>query len=286
MKSAHHTLELQNQPIGPSFAHLRAALTSQAAQTDFLSGQIEALRAALRPLHFHFAKVHSTAPWRLAELLGPDNVDMGPLLAAVQALRPGSGQTVAYHRVSGAWAEPLQQAIGLMLIQYWVTNQAAAGSSRDPAQLLADPAHVAHYFGVPLAAGIDGGDEGGGQQLKKAEDADAKALLDATTFHISIPNYLHAVLLLCSELARLAFNSVTTAAQAQQAQANSDDPSQQNPAPFHLPLVINLFLKEVQAAFMSLNLQNDSLRRRYDALKYDVKSVEQIVYDLTLRGLV
>ena len=34
-----------------------------------------------------------------------------------------------------------------------------------------------------------------------------------------------------------------------------------------------------------LNLKNDFLRKRYDALKYDVKKIEEVVYDVTLRGL-
>jgi hypothetical protein len=35
-----------------------------------------------------------------------------------------------------------------------------------------------------------------------------------------------------------------------------------------------------------LNLKNDSLRRRSDGLKYRVKDVEDVVYDLSLRNLV
>ncbi|VDK68525.1 unnamed protein product [Gongylonema pulchrum] len=34
-----------------------------------------------------------------------------------------------------------------------------------------------------------------------------------------------------------------------------------------------------------LNLKNDNLRRRYDVLKYDVQRTEQVIYDLTIRGL-
>jgi hypothetical protein len=34
-----------------------------------------------------------------------------------------------------------------------------------------------------------------------------------------------------------------------------------------------------------LNLKNDALRKRFDSLKYDVKKIEEIVYDLSIRGL-
>ena len=37
--------------------------------------------------------------------------------------------------------------------------------------------------------------------------------------------------------------------------------------------------------FRLLNLKNDHLRKRFDALKYDVKKIEEVVYDLSIRGL-
>jgi hypothetical protein len=42
----------------------------------------------------------------------------------------------------------------------------------------------------------------------------------------------------------------------------------------------------VFSGFQILNLKNDILRKRVDALKYRVKEVEDVVYDLSLRGLV
>lgn len=72
---------------------------------------------------------------------------------------------------------------------------------------------------------------------------------------------------LTNELARLAPNAVT----------HGD---------FELPLVISSFIKDLFAGFQLLNLKNDILRKRADAVKYDVKRVEDVVYDLSLRGLV
>ena len=34
-----------------------------------------------------------------------------------------------------------------------------------------------------------------------------------------------------------------------------------------------------------LNLKNDGLRKRFDGIKYDLKKVEEVVYDLSIRGL-
>ncbi|RMZ79912.1 hypothetical protein DV738_g3062, partial [Chaetothyriales sp. CBS 135597] len=85
-------------------------------------------------------------------------------------------------------------------------------------------------------------------------------------FHITIEDYLLALTATVDELARLAPNAVTLGDYAR-------------------PLQISSFVKEVHAGFQLLNLKNDVLRRRSDALKYSVKKVEDVVYDLSLRGL-
>ena len=72
---------------------------------------------------------------------------------------------------------------------------------------------------------------------------------------------------LIDELARLAVNSVT----------HGD---------YGMPLLISRFVKDVHAGFQVLNLKNDTLRRRSDSVKYSVKKVEDVVYDLSLRNLV
>lgn len=51
------------------------------------------------------------------------------------------------------------------------------------------------------------------------------------------------------------------------------------------PIEISRFVNELNAGFRLLNLKNDSLRKRFDALKYDVKKIEEVVYDLSIRGL-
>jgi hypothetical protein len=54
---------------------------------------------------------------------------------------------------------------------------------------------------------------------------------------------------------------------------------------YERPLLINQFVKDVFAGFQILNLKNDILRKRSDGLKYKVKDVEDVVYDLSLRNL-
>ncbi|KAI0761964.1 Translin [Trametes elegans] len=85
-------------------------------------------------------------------------------------------------------------------------------------------------------------------------------------FTLSVEDYLHGVISLVNELSRLAVNSVTL-------------------GDFEQPIKISLFVKDVFAGFSMLNLKNDLLRRRYDSLKYDIKKIEEVVYDVSLRKL-
>lgn len=54
---------------------------------------------------------------------------------------------------------------------------------------------------------------------------------------------------------------------------------------YNRPMEISKFVSNINAGFRLLNLKNDSLRKRFDVLKYDVKKIEEIVYDLSIRGL-
>ncbi|XP_030372027.1 translin [Scaptodrosophila lebanonensis] len=85
-------------------------------------------------------------------------------------------------------------------------------------------------------------------------------------FHLDIEDYLLGILLLASELSRFATNSVTM-------------------GDYERPLNISHFIGQLNTGFRLLNLKNDGLRKRFDALKYDVKKIEEVVYDVSIRGL-
>lgn len=85
-------------------------------------------------------------------------------------------------------------------------------------------------------------------------------------FHLDVEDYLMGVLQLASELSRFATNSVTL-------------------GDYERPMQISRFLADLSAGFRLLNLKNDSLRKRFDGLKYDVKKIEEIVYDISIRRL-
>ncbi|KAL1960441.1 hypothetical protein VTO42DRAFT_7740 [Malbranchea cinnamomea] len=92
-------------------------------------------------------------------------------------------------------------------------------------------------------------------------------LKDQDFFHLTIEEYLLALVSLVEELARLAVNSVTL-------------------GDYSRPLEINKFIADIHAGFQLLNLKNDILRKRSDGIKYSVKKVEDVVYDLSLRNLI
>ena len=85
-------------------------------------------------------------------------------------------------------------------------------------------------------------------------------------FHLDLDDYLVGILQVASELSRMAVNTVIA-------------------GDYQRPVRIASFISELDAAFRLLNLKNDFLRKRFDALKYDLKKVEEVVYDLSIRGL-
>ncbi|XP_043599418.1 translin [Bombus pyrosoma] len=85
-------------------------------------------------------------------------------------------------------------------------------------------------------------------------------------FHLDLEDYLMGLLQLCAELSRFAVNSVTS-------------------GDYNRPIEIARFMHDLSAGFKLLNLKNDSLRKRFDGLKYAIKKVEEVVYDLSIRGL-
>ncbi|EAS28416.3 recombination hotspot-binding protein [Coccidioides immitis RS] len=92
-------------------------------------------------------------------------------------------------------------------------------------------------------------------------------LKDQDAFHLTIEEYLLALINLVEELTRLAVNAVTL-------------------GDYSRPLKISAFVSEIHSGFQLLNLKNDILRKRSDGIKYSVKKVEDVVYDLSLRNLI
>mmetsp|Transcript_22996 Transcript_22996/g.32067 ORF Transcript_22996/g.32067 Transcript_22996/m.32067 type:complete len:231 (-) Transcript_22996:24-716(-) len=104
--------------------------------------------------------------------------------------------------------------------------------------------------------------------LKAIEELIGAPGLDSsgTSFGLEIEDYLQGLTLLPNELSRLCVNSVTA-------------------GEFEIPLKISKFVGDLYSGFRMLNLKNDNLRKRFDTIKYDVKKIEEVVYDISIRKL-
>jgi len=81
---------------------------------------------------------------------------------------------------------------------------------------------------------------------------------------LQVEDYLHGLITLVSELSRLSINLVTL-------------------GDFDGPFRISVFVRDLFTGFSMLNFKNDNLRRRFDSIKYDLKRIEEVVYDISLR---
>ncbi|KAI9873384.1 MAG: hypothetical protein M1830_000474, partial [Pleopsidium flavum] len=172
-------------------------------------------------------------------------------LAAVASRYP-------YYKYNGMWTRDIQNAVGTS----YLPDEDAADSEQ--------------CFAVVLCGWL-GGSIGEGRGLQPGRlltIEEVGQILDVPVnlkerdaFHLTIEEYLQSLISLIEELARLAVNSVTL-------------------GDYHRPLQISRFVKDLHAGFQILNLKNDSLRRRSDSIKYNVKKIEDVVYDLSLRDLV
>lgn len=85
-------------------------------------------------------------------------------------------------------------------------------------------------------------------------------------FHLTIEEYLHAVINLVEELVNLSPHSSLLYLTIQ-TRLTTNAVTQRD---FLRPQMINRFVKDIHSSFQILNLKNDSLRRRSDSLKYSV----------------
>jgi len=100
----------------------------------------------------------------------------------------------------------------------------------------------------------------------KAQVEELLGLNTTTSVKLDIEEYLIGLTHLSNELSRLSVNCVT-----------SEDYSR--------PERIADFITSLNSGFRLLNLKNDGLRKKFDGIKYDLKKVEEVVYDLSIRGL-
>jgi len=81
-----------------------------------------------------------------------------------------------------------------------------------------------------------------------------------------IEDYIFGLCLIPGELSRLCINRATS-------------------GDYATILRIVKFVNELYAGLQLLNFKNDYMRKKFDSIKYDLKKIEEVVYDLSIRGL-
>ncbi|KAJ5674055.1 hypothetical protein N7462_009494 [Penicillium macrosclerotiorum] len=204
-------------------------------------GQIEADATFIgRSTQAILSRAHSTPSDQLKPVL--DEAAAEILAEKQEVLRlKAVADKHPFYKYNGLWSRELQNLVASIELCAWLGGlQEHKGPSSASFMTIED---VGKFLEIPINL--------------KQEDA----------FHLTIEEYLLALIAMVEELSRLAVNSVTL-------------------GDYHRPLQISNFIKDLFAGFQLLNLKNDILRKRSDGIKYSVKKVEDVVYDLSLRNLI
>ncbi|KAG6403763.1 hypothetical protein SASPL_135995 [Salvia splendens] len=96
--------------------------------------------------------------------------------------------------------------------------------------------------------------------------AEEKLGLNPSEFGLDTEDYLTGICFMSNDLPRYVVNRVTA-------------------GDYDCPRKVLAFLTDLHAAFRMLNLRNDFLRKKFDGMKYDLRKVEEVHYDVKIRGL-
>ncbi|GMJ02991.1 hypothetical protein like AT2G37020 [Hibiscus trionum] len=97
-------------------------------------------------------------------------------------------------------------------------------------------------------------------------EAEEKLGLNDSDFALDLEDYLVGICFMSNEMPRYVVNQVTA-------------------GDYDCPRKVLKFLTDLHAAFRMLNLRNDFLRKKFDSMKYDLRKVEEVYYDVKIRGL-
>ncbi|XP_073129123.1 uncharacterized protein [Henckelia pumila] len=97
-------------------------------------------------------------------------------------------------------------------------------------------------------------------------EVEEKLGLKLLEFGLDIEDYLIGICFMSNELPRYVVNQVTA-------------------GDYDSPRRVLKFLTDLHASFRMLNFRNDFLRKKFDGMKYDLKRVEEVYYDVKIRGL-
>ncbi|KAH7407508.1 putative Translin-1 [Cadophora sp. MPI-SDFR-AT-0126] len=238
------------------FEQLQAKIDDDAEVRDQIRAITQTLERQGRNAQSVLSRAHSTPA-----------ANLGPVLVAAEASIKEEAESISklaeisssspYYKYNGLWTRDVQNVVFSILFCGWLGGMSSYVQA-EQGKLLTIEEVGAILNGMPFIY----------VARSNADNPPVPVnLKDRDAFHITIEEYLQSLITLIEELSRLAINSVTL-------------------GDYQRPLQISQFVKDLHAGFQILNLKNDSLRRRSDSIKYNVKKIEDIVYDLSLRNLV
>ncbi|KAG9441666.1 hypothetical protein H6P81_017520 [Aristolochia fimbriata] len=101
--------------------------------------------------------------------------------------------------------------------------------------------------------------------LLSHSEAEEKLGLNPSEFGLDIEDYLIGLCFMSNEMPRYVVNQVIA-------------------GDYDSPKKVLKFLTDLHAAFRMLNLRNDFLRKKFDGMKYDLRKVEEVYYDVKIRS--
>ncbi|TGZ82191.1 recombination hotspot-binding protein [Ascodesmis nigricans] len=232
------------------FTAVQEQIENDAVVRENIREALKKLDKEVKVANAVLTRVHSVPPSEVPRIVATARPHLSnarkELHALVQLV-----EAYPYYKYNGLWTRDLQNLTFLVLFATWLERM-YEGDGEEAKEKKPEKEH-----GNALLTLEEAGNELGVPVNLKTEDK----------FHLTIEEYLHAVITLVEELTRLTTNAVIQ-------------------RDFERPMLISKFVKDLFSAFQVLNLKNDSLRRRGDSLKYSVKKVEDITYDLAVRNLV
>ncbi|KAL5358239.1 recombination hotspot-binding protein [Aspergillus floccosus] len=221
------------------FEDLQAKIDEEAAVRDELHDIVQTLARKGRSTQAILSRAHSTPAEQLKPVLEDATKEIIAQRDEVLRLKSVADKH-PFYKYNGVWTRELQNLVASVELCAWLGGFEEYKSSGSAFLTIEE---VGKFLDVPVNL--------------KEQDA----------FHLTIEEYLLALISMVEELSRLAVNSVTL-------------------GDYTRPVQIGNFIKDLFAGFQLLNLKNDILRKRSDGIKYSVKKVEDVVYDLSLRNLI
>ncbi|KAJ5748446.1 uncharacterized protein N7511_010142 [Penicillium nucicola] len=222
------------------FEDLQNKIDEESTVRDELHEIVQTLARRGRSTQAILSRAHSTPTDQLKPVLDYVTTEILAQKQEVARLKAVADKH-PFYKYNGLWTRELQNLVASIELCAWLGGlQEHKGPSSGSFMTIED---VGKFLEIPVN------------------------LKDQDAFHLTIEEYLLALIAMVEELSRLAVNSVTL-------------------GDYSRPMQIGNFIKELFAGFQLLNLKNDILRKRSDGIKYSVKKVEDVVYDLSLRNLV